>query len=133
MAGGFEFEIHTPPQHVIEKIQIPNMVVQPYIENAIKHGLGSCRYAVPKLMVTFTAGNNVLTCIIEDNGPGISRALIKESPANHASMGMSITGKRIEMLNLINNNDRAVTVELHNLADDNLSLSGTRVILKFPL
>jgi hypothetical protein len=133
MAGGFEFEIHTPPKHVIEKIQIPNMVVQPYIENAIKHGLGSCRYAVPKLIVTFTAGNNVLTCIIEDNGRGISRALINETPANHASMGMSITRKRIEMLNLINNNDRAVTVELHNLADDNLSLSGTRVILKFPL
>jgi ligand-binding sensor domain-containing protein len=134
MAGGFEFEIRTTFNTDEDATRIPNMVVQPYLENAIKHGLGSCSFPVPKLSVSFSKESEMLICIIEDNGPGISSNKQRDSNDKHTSMGMSITAKRIEMLNLVNKGaGRHVSAEVQNIRDLNPHLSGTRVILKFPL
>ncbi len=134
MAGGFEFEIRTAFNTDKDTIRIPNMVVQPYLENAIKHGLGSCSFPVPKLSVSFSKENEMLICVIEDNGPGINSTNQKNSDDKHTSMGMSITAKRIAMLNLVNKGTKQdVSAEVQNIKDIDPLLSGTRVILKFPL
>jgi sensor histidine kinase YesM len=94
-------------------IEIPSMLLQPYTENAIMHGL------TPKqkggyLEIKIKQVDKFLVCTITDNGIGRAKAAeIKAnsiSIENHVSMGMSITEGRLQMLNNLHNSNLSVIV-----------------------
>jgi len=83
-----------------ETISIPNMLIQPHVENAIWHGL---RYKEGKglLELSFSLKDNCLLITIEDDGIGLkkSREIKTENQKMHQSRGLTNVGERIELLN----------------------------------
>lgn len=107
----------------------PNMILQPYVENAIKHGL---QYAGKnaRLTINFTMKEGTqLVCRIEDNGPGIYTA--KKIRATHHSKGMQITEQRVATLNQLSDPAIPIVLLIEDLADS--GSSGTRISVTVPL
>ncbi len=94
-----------------EHIKIPSMLIQPYVENAINHGLRSLPEHTGILYITFRLEENVLICIIDDNGIGFEEAG-KRRPKEHQSKGMHINRQRIETINQLYNT--AITARIND-------------------
>jgi hypothetical protein len=87
--------------HKLHSIMIPPMLVQPHIENAIKHGLrNSDTNKQGIIKISFHMQNDFLYCKIEDNGIGYDKALeIKKTEKRlHQSTGIDVTKTRLELL-----------------------------------
>jgi len=98
--GRFDFELKIDPYFDIEQEMIPPMLIQPFIENAIRHGILPCeRKGLLKLIITKTENSIVIE--VSDNGVGIERAgkMIEKSPMRYNSRGKELTLKRIDLLN----------------------------------
>jgi LytS/YehU family sensor histidine kinase len=106
---------------------IPPMIVQPYVENSLWHGLSN-KKADRRLRIRFGADEHMLTCEVEDNGVGRKKSneLRNHFTNEHNSKGQSITEKR---LSLINHWGRS-SVQIMDLYDGEGNASGTRVVLK---
>lgn len=111
--------------------QIPSMLIQPYVENAIIHGLLP-KDGPGKITINMTRQEQTILCIIEDNGIGRERSkeFKKNRVQQHKSMGMSITQERLDILNSsLNSKLNAEIVDLY----ENGQPAGTRVRLIIPL
>lgn len=98
----FTYSIHTHEELETEEILVPSMLLQPYVENALWHGLMH-KEGDRKLCIAFNKkGEDVFECVIEDNGIGRKKALeLKEQQSKtkrHVSRGMTISKDRIELL-----------------------------------
>jgi LytS/YehU family sensor histidine kinase len=115
-----------------EETFIPNMIIQPYLENSVIHGMSGKKDNEGLINLSISK-NHKLTFTVEDNGAGItaSKNYKKTITADHESMGTAITEKRIEMFNTVNSEK----IELEVLDKSELSKpeSGTRIMIKFPL
>ena len=117
-------------------VSIPPMIVQPYIENAIKHGL-QAKEKGGKLLIEFTHvtlnKEERLQISIADNGIGRSVAAIlkNETIQLHHSKAMDITASRIQAINKKYLNIDEATVSIIDLQTDNLP-AGTQVIIFLP-
>jgi hypothetical protein len=111
--------------------RIPSMLIQPYVENAIIHGLLP-RQGFGKISITLQKQNDTMLCIIEDNGIGRenSNEFKKNRVQQHKSMGMSITQERLDVLNAgLNSNISCEIMDLY----ENGKPAGTKVQLIIPL
>jgi len=99
-ADKFDFSISVDENLDQETTFVPNMLIQPNLENAIWHGL---RYLDGKgfLSLTFSMSNNHIVVLIEDNGIGIKKSneLKTQNQKIHESLGLKNTQARIELLN----------------------------------
>lgn len=99
-ADKFDFEINIDESLKSQNIQIPGMLIQPFLENAIWHGL---RYRSEKgfLKLNFVKDQNLLKITIEDNGIGIeeSKKQKTEHQKQRQGRGMKNTLERIALLN----------------------------------
>ncbi|MCF8369868.1 MAG: histidine kinase [Bacteroidales bacterium] len=124
----FEYEIVLEKNLDQEFIEIPPMIIQPYVENAIIHGI---LYKETKGLITigFELKEKIIKCIITDNGIGRekSRQVRESSGIVRKSSGMFITKARLEMLNQEINEQ--FDVKVTDLYDDRGTPSGTRVEL----
>ncbi len=127
----FEFTITADSKAIdLENVQIPPMIIQPYVENAIRHGLLN-KATKGKLSISFEKKENQLLCCIEDDGIGREAAANLKARPLHQSLGMQITEERIALANDIagNANHEAQIIDLHNDAGEAV---GTKVELRFP-
>jgi len=117
-----------------ETIRFPSLLLQPFIENAIWHGLMH-KQGEKKLNITFSLQNNHLVCIIEDNGIGRDRsAEIKKKKLGaqlFESKGTKLSGQRIHLLNETGHTKANIRIE--DLKNENGNALGTKVILDIPL
>ncbi len=114
---------------------VPTMIVQPYVENSIEHGLRQKKSGLIKVNFKLHDENTIL-CIVEDNG--IGRDAVKQLQemddyhVNHKSKGTSITEERLGILN--KSKSKAVFVKTIDLKDStSLEASGTRVEILIPV
>lgn len=116
-----------------DEIHIPAMLIQPYVENALKHGLLH-RKGEKRLDIFFhlKQGENVLVCVIEDNGIGRSKSeeLKNFRQKNHKSFATGATKKRLELLNMGRKN--AISVKYTDLATPGGEGAGTIVEIEIP-
>ena len=124
-------QIHISPELDPYTIEIPILLVQPYIENAILHGLMPKKGA-RKLDVYFEKEANWLVCRIVDNGIGReAAATIKaQKRGSHTSRGMQVAQKRLEALN--RKQEEHTSLVINDLYDDNQISMGTEVVIKIP-
>ena len=113
----------------LEQVMIPPMLSQPYIENAIKHGLPARKKeGILTISIQYADEKQeaILYCI-EDNGVG-RKALSTSKNPQHKSLGMTITQERIDIHNQLNNNQ--LEVNIIDKKDENGEAVGTKVELK---
>ncbi|WP_167272906.1 tetratricopeptide repeat-containing sensor histidine kinase [Dyadobacter arcticus] len=110
-------------------IFIPPLLMQPFAENAIWHGLMH-KEGVGDLEIALSIDGKILNCIITDNGLGRQQAakLKLKSAGENKSMGMQITVDRLALLNQLSGENAFFDIE--DILDDKGSNSGTKVILK---
>ncbi|MBK7787369.1 MAG: hypothetical protein IPJ54_02085 [Saprospiraceae bacterium] len=98
--GHFEFSIEYATNFHPDNHTLPPMLLQPFVENAIQHGL-LLQEKKGNLWLKFGASNQDLYCIIEDDGVGMeqSKEIHKERYATHDSLGSKIVKERIQLLN----------------------------------
>jgi len=116
-----------------EQILVPPLIIQPYVENAIWHGLLH-RSEAGRLSVRIARqGDEVLQCVIEDNGIGRERAaqLKSKSATGNKSLGMKLTEDRLALLG--RSGVWQATVQVEDLVDPSGEPAGTRVILTLPI
>jgi hypothetical protein len=120
----FKSEFKVDPALNYEEILIPSLLLQPYIENAIIHGLFHKEGNDGLLRVSFGKMNDKVLCIVEDNGIGRAMAMeIKKANNLHKSIGMLVTKERIDLIN----NDDQVSVIITDLFDSENQPKGTKV------
>jgi hypothetical protein len=130
----FSYTITTDPAISSQQALIPSMLVQPYVENAIWHGLLHKKTGNPELRIAFTKiDQGLLQVLIEDNGIGRQMAaqLKSKESVKNKSQGLQITSDRLELIkNLYGIDANAEITDLYN--DDGLP-TGTRVTITLPL
>ena len=111
---------------------IPPMLLQPYVENAIRHGINNKKEGTGKIDITITIKDNNLICEITDNGIGrlASEKLKGNVHLEYQSKGMELTAKRVELLNM--NRKFPITVSITDLINEAGNPLGTKVTILFP-
>lgn len=117
-----------------EEIKIPFMLMQPFVENAIMHGILPNEGVFGHIWIHVYLNENVLHIVIRDNGIGINQSLeAKSEPdGDHRSQGVDITTKRIELLRIISKHNMEL-IGPYETHDQNGSVNGTEVLIKIPL
>jgi two-component system sensor histidine kinase YesM len=125
----FDFKISVDPELDPERTMVPNMIMQPHLENAIWHGL---RYLDAKgvLQLNVLLANGKVAIRIEDNGIGMTKSqeLKTSNQKNHESRGMSNTKERINLLNDLYKKNISFQIFEKTLPE-----TGTIVEIVFPL
>ena len=103
-----------------ENTMIPPLILQPFVENSIWHGIAH-KEGKGEIIITIKKDGNIINCNVDDNGLGLKQTT---QEAQRKSMGMKITRSRIEILNKIEKTNASVSL---------LSLQqGTRAEVRLP-
>jgi LytS/YehU family sensor histidine kinase len=115
-----------------EMIHIPSMLIQPYVENAIKHGLLHKKDNW-LLHILFERKENTLVVTVDDNGIGRKRSqeLQKLKLKQHQSFAMSANEKRLNILN--KGLEKPIALQIIDKTNDSGEACGTTVILNIPI
>lgn len=129
-----DFRYHISLSEKLEhsQLEIPIMLVQPYVENALQHGLMH-KNGKKKLLVSFTLGDNDnIICVIEDNGIGREKgqALKKEYRKAHRSFAEKATEERLDLFN--HGVENRAGIEIIDLYENGIA-TGTKVVLSIPI
>ncbi len=121
----FEYTVNLPKDFDAEEILIPPMLIQPFVENAIKHGISSVKNG--KLDIYFSVKDEFLYCTIQDNGIGIEVSKKSKQKTSHQSMALEVTRERIESIS------GKESFEIKEVKDKSQNIEGTKVVFKIPL
>ncbi|WP_326981562.1 histidine kinase [Chryseobacterium sp. MYb264] len=131
-SDNFTYKISIDDNIDKDEVTFPPMLLQPYIENAVKHGLLHQRGA-KYLHISFEQKKDLLYISVDDNGVGRKRAMelsaIKNK--NHKSFSTQANEKRLEMLN--KERSQKITVEITDQYDSDGKAAGTLVQLVIPI
>ena len=130
-AYSFNYSIEVDPDIDTEYTHIPTMILQPYVENSIRHGIRYRQEGEKTVNVNFMKRGNTLVCIVQDSGVGRKKASELKSfmHLEYQSKGMRLTAERIEALN--RRQEIPITVDVIDLEEAG-NASGTQVIVRFP-
>jgi len=111
---------------------IPPMIIQPYVENSMRHGLRHRKMAGGYIKISIREQEGKLAVVVEDNGIGREKAASFKTREHieYQSKGMSLTADRIRLINSIHKEN--IELEIIDLKDPQGVASGTRVVIKFP-
>jgi len=126
-----KYTIHIENNLDVNTISLPAMLIQPYVENALKHGLFN-KTGDKHISISFGQTNdNTLFCVIEDNGIGrVAAAEHKASKSNeHKSFASMATKERLQLLNQRYRSNIGVTI----IDIEAENQTGTRVELTIPI
>jgi two-component sensor histidine kinase len=130
-SNAFAFEIISEDRLSGSLMRIPQMLVQPFVENAIWHGLLP-KKDEKKLKVQFEyVDEKTIACTIEDNGVGRNSNKKNEPLTKHKSLGIHFTEQRLELMKKEWGGNYRVTIT--DLLKDDGSAAGTRVYILIPL
>src|SRR6185503_4638748 len=124
----FRIEIHNGLN--ADDIQVPSMLLQPFAENAIWHGLMPAKKK-GLLQISITKFNHSLHCTIEDDGVGRNQAAHERSKTAHRPKGLQNTKERLRLMaDHLHSNS---TIEYLDLKDEQGNACGTKVKIEIPI
>lgn len=132
MTGRFDYTIVVDASINPGHVMIPNMMIQPVVENCVRHGIKSLENRKGIITVTFVPGSKTINCTIADNGVGRNNtsAFSEKAFTKHKSYGMDIVRKRLETFSEFNVDESGI--EIKDLYDSDGKPAGTEVILYLP-
>lgn len=120
----YTIEVQTEPS--AEEILIPPMLIQPFVENAIRHGiLKGDKDGV--LEIAFHTSETHLQCSIIDNGMGIFKSQSQKVKTDHQSMALTVTKERLESISGKN------ALQITEIKKEDGTIEGTKIAFKIPL
>ncbi len=132
--GSFNYKIICDEDIDVEEVKVPTLLVQPFVENAIWHGLMH-KEGDRQLTVEFIEKGDSLQCIIEDNGVGRKQAAaikgVSLNGVNHQSKGIAVTTERLKAMKNIAGEEGTVVFIDKQQADG--TAAGTRIEINFPI
>ena len=129
----FQYQIICDEEIDADEVKIPTLLVQPFVENAIWHGLMH-KEGERRLRIHFTEETDFIKCVIEDNGIGRKKAaeikMVSGETKKHTSKGIAVSKERLKTLSTGNGKEGDINIiDLGNNGED----SGTRVEIIFPI
>ncbi len=126
----FEFSITSSP-NVEFNMGLPPLLIQPFVENAILHGMVP-KEGNGKIAVHFDVQDKQLVCTITDDGIGVtkSKEMKENSVKAHQSMALEITKKRLEIMEATIS--KSAQIEIKEI-QENALITGTKVTLRLPI
>ena len=131
--NNFRYSIQIDARIAPSQTFIPGMLLQPYVENAIRHGIQYKEGQQGQIEITLSLEHELLICTILDNGVGREAAQVfkTEQHIEYQSRGMQLTQERIDMLN--KNLDPKIVVEVIDCMAADGTAAGTKIMICFPL
>ncbi|HWY39021.1 MAG TPA: histidine kinase [Bacteroidia bacterium] len=127
----FKCVIEIDPGIETNELMVPVLIMQPYIENAIWHGLMNLeKEKTGQVFIKLHMKGDILQVIIEDNGIGLERASLLRKK-EHRSKGTGINSKRAEILSILSSGSEG-NVLIEDIRGKNNITEGTRVIINIP-
>jgi tetratricopeptide (TPR) repeat protein len=128
----FIYEIKTDGLHQ-ETVRVPSLLIQPFVENAIWHGLSPRQDRTGKITISLLLENEILHCDISDNGIGLSGSASGKTKEQETkkSLGIELTRNRLRLAD--SSHLENLGVDFKELKDDEGNISGTCVKLKIPV
>lgn len=105
-SSDFTYEVKIDPDIDTSGIKIPPMLIQPFVENSIWHGLMPKTVGEKKLVLSFTGTDDNIICKVEDNGIGRDKAALMKSKKQATSLGTALTFNRVANINNLENKVR---------------------------
>ena len=129
----FSYRITVEDNVGAECVEVPPLIIQPYVENAIWHGLLHKESGGELNIHVSMISEGMLQCVIEDNGVGREKAreLRSKSATSRKSLGMKLTEDRLSLLN--KHAELNASIDIIDLKNDHNGSLGTKVILKIPV
>lgn len=129
----FEIEINVSSEVDQDLVHVPPLIIQPYVENAIWHGLLHKKEGIALLAINCWKQNDMLYLQIEDNGIGrVAAAKINKNGLDqHKSHGLKVTEERLQILNQVYHVQASVFII--DLLSDNNNPAGTQVTLRMKI
>ena len=126
--GSFKYLVKVDEKLQLDTIKVPTLFLQPFIENAIWHGIMKSEGADKEIQLIIKEDNGNVVCIIRDNGIGINKAKeIDKMSQKRRFFGTEATGNRIRILH----QNKGVNIETKDISVD--TETGTQVLISFPL
>jgi len=129
----FKYTIEFDEDIDTDEIKLPTLLIQPFVENAIWHGLMH-KEGERMLQVKFSESGECIHCIIEDNGIGREKSgeakLATGQGKKHTSKGIQVSMERLEAMG--NGNGCRGSLEITDLKDEKGNATGTRIKIIFP-
>ena len=122
------YEVNVDPELINDEAEIPALLVQPFVENALWHGLVQ-RSSQRKLVIDFKQSGDQLNCTVTDNGVGRYGKVTHNN--DHHSLGTELINERLQLLT--HRLDQRGSYEIEDLKDGSGSANGTRVILQLEI
>jgi ligand-binding sensor domain-containing protein len=126
----FAYQLDVDQELEIEFTAIPPMLAQPFIENALEHGIKNMK-GNGHLLLRFALDGELILFTIEDNGIGIDAASVRTKDSKHKSMALSITKERLENINI--HESRHIVLSIVDLNKIDPAKTGTRVQFSIPV
>jgi len=131
--GLFTYEQIVHPEISPEAILIPPMIMQPFVENAIKHGLIKKKENCKLIIEVSKVDDQHFKFIVQDNGIGRNKSNgNSDLPHAHQSKGIQIVAERLNLLNGTHQTN-AYQMTIIDLADEHGKSAGTRIEITFPI
>ncbi|HBS86867.1 MAG: hypothetical protein A2W91_12615 [Bacteroidetes bacterium GWF2_38_335] len=130
--GDFKYEIIIDSLVEADFLMIPTLIIQPFVENAIWHGLLHKLEGNKKLVIHISREDDLIICSVEDNGIGrVKSREINERQKSHESLGTKITKNRLQLINSLYGNQ--LNLKYIDLMDGSGNPIGTKVVLNLPV
>jgi LytS/YehU family sensor histidine kinase len=126
----FTYQIDVDEDINLEEILVPAMLLQPHVENAIRHGLIPSDKVDSKLILSIQRRDDCVYCRIIDNGIGRSESRTRKQQlgSTHRSMGNEILSERINLIRSLNLSQ--ITESINDILDSDGKIVGTSVEIK---
>jgi two-component sensor histidine kinase len=124
----FSYSLNIDKAVDLKSVQVPALIIQPFIENAIWHGIVPCNEG-GNVSLTVVKNNTVIKVIIDDNGIGREASQQNKATSGffHQSKGVNLTQSRLELNNLLH--ERQAQLEIIDKKDEKGTAAGTTIII----
>lgn len=130
----FDYEIKTEIRTAISFLEIPPMLIQPFVENSVKHAFQFAEGQTirGKIAILFREEQDGIRCFIRDNGIGREQASARQQKStapDHKSLGLEVTSERLKLISSISSEH---ALEVHDILDETGKVVGTEVQIFIP-